>query len=276
MLKYILPIVVILLTGCDSTRSGCSVEELEIVVENKKVSAYASVQANNEIEQYNWRFSDGFEEATVQPWVDHIFTEGGNHSVNLNVGLENGNECTLEKSFVISGTTNLTDTCDIDITGWQVEEAKLKIEIDATGVESYTVYTWDYGDGTTGSGTTFMGEHSYTTAGTYLVKVGYSTFGGCSDLTQKYVTIDEAAFKCQVQFSAAPVVSGKTISLAVNASNVSNNVEYHWDMGDSKPALITSSSQYIYSYTSPGTYVVSVQVVDGACVSTANYTVEIQ
>lgn len=264
------------LVGCDASRSGCSVEDLEVIVESKEAAVYASVKSNTEIEQYNWSFSDGFEEATTDPWVDHIFTESGNHSVELKVDLENGNDCSLETSFVIDEITTVVDSCDIDITSWKIQDNQLSVEVSAVGTKPYTVYNWDFGDGTEWIGNASAAEHLYEKPGTYLVEIGYSTFEGCSDKTQKYITIDSLEVECEIEFLTDPAVNGKTVSLAIISSNVSNNAKYYWDMGDAKPALTTSSSQYIYSYSLPGTYVVTVEVVDGDCSSETSYSVQIQ
>jgi hypothetical protein len=49
--------------------------------------------------QYNWKFSDGFLEASKNPWVSHGVVDTGDFVVELQVDLKHGVSCVLTKTF---------------------------------------------------------------------------------------------------------------------------------------------------------------------------------
>lgn len=121
-------------------------------------------------------------------------------------------------------------------------------------------YTWNFGDGTTGSGKT--ASHTYAAAGTYTVTLSVTDDkGGVSSPVQKSVT----AKLPNVAPTAAFTHSANQLSLSVDASGSSDPdgsiASYKWDFGDGTPG---SGPTATHVYAASGTYAVKLVVTDDA------------
>lgn len=275
--KYILPFFTVVLFSCEG-RGGCEVNDVDVEISNGTVTATAEVEHSDLIEQYNWEFSDGFQAATLVPTIEHSIATPGDHKVYLEAELSNGNFCELEESFHIGIIENSKDSCDIDIVTLDLKGNELAVEVEIQGDENQAVFWWDFGDGNQLNNSTFNSENVYGEIGAFKLKVGYEGGNGCRDSTQRIIYIDSLTAideSCSVDFDVTPIINGKTVSLIVVSKNVSGNQTYTWNMGDSKPGLTTSVSNYIYSYSSPGIYDVEVTMIDGNCTDTEKIQVYI-
>jgi len=105
---------------------------------------------------------------------------------------------TLTASFTY-GCTNLT--CTFDGSG-------------STG--GGTAYSWDFGDGTTGTGATI--SHAFAAAGTYNVKLTVTGQGGLTDSMTKQVTVPPAAQPIAFVAAAHTFGNNPTESVTVPSS----------------------------------------------------------
>lgn len=132
-------------------------------------------------------------------------------------------------------------------------------------------YNWDMGDGTTA--TTQDVTHSYTMAGTYIVRLIVTTDKGC---------IDSAKFTVNV--NASPL-AGFSVNadkqcfknhqfVFTNSSTISSGtMQYLWDFGDSNSS---TGRDVTHSYTLPGTYTVRLTVTsDKGCPDDSVFTVTV-
>ena len=128
---------------------------------------------------------------------------------------------------------------------------------DNLGIASYA---WDFGDGTSATGSS--GSHTYATPGTYTATLTVTDRSGNSDSTTAMVT---------VQDTMAPTARGggdRTVDegqpLFFDASASSDNVgvaTYAWDFGDNASS---SQAAATHVYSTPGTYSASLTVTDAA------------
>jgi len=96
-------------------------------------------------------------------------------------------------------------------------------------------YTWDFGDGNSGSGQTV--SHTFAAVGTYAAKLTISNTSGASpNSVTKAVTVSapplDSSFlsdgaRCVLQFCDA--TTGATVTLTANAAQATT---YSWDFGD--------------------------------------------
>lgn len=242
--------------------------ELNVSVDQGIISVEAEVENSAAVDQYNWEFSDGFQVATLDPYVSHNVITAGNNSVFLEVELNNGNFCELEEDFEVSNVVQSKDSCDLDIVSLELDGNEVEIEVEIPGDEDQASFWWDFGDGNVEMDADESNDNVYGEKGSFIIKIGYEGVTGCKDTTQRIVQIDTLLHEdedCSVEFDVKPIISGKTVSLIVVAENVTGNESYLWEMGDAKPGLTTSASNYIYSYSSPGLYDIEVTLSDGNC-----------
>lgn len=182
-------------------------------------------------EGYEWSFGDGTKASGAL--ASHSYAAPGSYSVRLSIrkaGSGPGclfNVCLAEKietiTVVPSGpvlnpafTTNAA--CETQF-GFEVCKADTGKAVTLTATEADAAYTWDFGDGQTGSGRTV--NHAWASPGSYAVSLTVSK-GGASGTTSK-------AFK----ITGAVVATGKTVVLP-------------W-IAQSRAPLLQSSDLYLHN-----------------------------
>jgi gliding motility-associated-like protein len=129
-------------------------------------------------------------------------------------------------------------------------------------------YLWDFGDGAKADSNNPV--HTYSTGGYYPVKFAVITDIGClSDTVSQNIKIfnpPAAAFSLQ---SAACL--NKAITFTDNSTNSAGGtlVKWYWNFGDNTTIVKTDNNPVEHTYTSTGTYNVSLQVeINSGCKST--------
>jgi len=205
---------------------------------------------------YNWNFGDGSSLSTQNP--SHIFGQSGTYNITLTVTSSAGCDSSLVKqAYVLVYTPPVGD---FSFTPICVAPGNTTFTSSVTGTGPYT-YSWDYGDNTPfGSGST--PSHTYTTAGTYNVKMIVTDAHGCKDTVIKPLSVGAL----NANFNAADTVCLNSNVLFLNTSTAASS--YIWNYGDNTGT--TSGQNGTHTYTTPGTYNVKLQVVDaaGVCVDT--------
>ena len=99
---------------------------------------------------------------------------------------------------------------------------------------SITSYSWEFGDGATGSGPT--ASHPYATPGRYTVKLKVTNDAGQTATVSHSVTVDAPP---KALFSVSPTAVTTGAAVAFNASSSSDDVgtitDYSWSFGDGTP-----------------------------------------
>jgi len=217
-------------------------------------SGYASTSYGFGLTTMEWNFGDGT--AGFGPTVSHTYLFAGTYVVTLTAtdpsGLTNsaattavigggGTALQVDAGGPYAGNVGTALTFSSSIT---VPNAFL-----TTGLQ----YSWTFGDGSSGAGATTV--HVYSSAGTFPVTVTVTGLGS-SAAAQTTATITAG-----LQVSAGISTSGKVgTPLPFNASVVgATNPRFTWTFGDGASA---SGGSVTHSYLAPGSYTVTVTVVD--------------
>jgi len=119
-------------------------------------------------------------------------------------------------------------------------------------------YTWSFGDGSSGSGATVA--HTYTSQGTYTVRLTVRDDEGAEDQTSRTVTISNRPPWANFSFSPTDPVEGAVRFDASASSDPDGTIEgYEWDFGDGSTG---SGIVATHTYTEAGTYMVTLTVTD--------------
>ncbi len=116
-------------------------------------------------------------------------------------------------------------------------------------------YKWEFGDGTISDFSD--NAKTYSTHGTYTVKLTAISNYGYSNTATKTVTVFEAP---KVDYLYDNKCEGKAIPFTNNSTVANGSPVYSWDFGDNKGTSNAASPNYIY--TTPGTYFASLTVTD--------------
>ena len=206
---------------------------------------------------YAWDFGDGYTSTAASP--THSYTAYGSYTVRLIATNSNGCVDTLVRPAYINVSGIGASIVAYATTGCvPVTYTFVQSVYSAVPIASYT---WNFGDGTTGTGGTVV--HTYTIAGSYAVTLSYTTTTGC---TGSVTTSFPAYGPPNASFTASPltVCAGSPVAFT-NTSTNSYITTYQWNFGDGAYSS-TISPNHIYG--SQGTYTVTLIAINGGCLDT--------
>jgi PKD repeat protein len=126
----------------------------------------------------------------------------------------------------------------------------------ASGGTSPYGYSWNFGDGGTGSGS--LVKHTYQSSGTYTVGLTVTDSGGQVAAASKTITVN-ARPSASFTYGPSNPLPLQSITFMASATGGLQPYTYSWDFGDGSTGTGPSAS---HSYTLPGTYTVTLTVTD--------------
>ncbi|MFH1701609.1 MAG: PKD domain-containing protein [Candidatus Zixiibacteriota bacterium] len=197
-----------------------------------------------------WNFGDGTTSTDQQP--SHSYTVGGAFTVSLTVSNACGDDTETKEEFVTVTPAPIADF------NTEVNEGCLGETVYFYNVSQHAdSYLWNFGDGTTSQDVNPM--HTYSAAGVYTISLtAYNICGDDTETKVNYVTVYAGPM---TDFSATPT-SGSA-PMAVNFTDLSTSYltinSWSWNFGDGSSSIHQNP---VHTYTSPGTYTVSLTVTD--------------
>jgi len=185
---------------------------------------------------YTWDFGDG---SSGQGQYDyHVYSNNGTYNVCLYAYDQNGMICdTVCQNVYVSECNNTGGGCQTDFT-YTMGQSPCEYYFTATGASTYT---WDFGDGNTGSGQNV--NNTYSNDGMYYVLLmGYDSNGILCDSISQYLTIQGCGGNtpCQAGYQFSIDSSCTYTFYGYGASS------YEWLIGD-----ISFTGDIISLYISP-------------------------
>ena len=216
-----------------------------------------STVTGQHLSEYNWDFGDG--STGTGETVSHTYAAAGTYTVTHSVATGGGcsDDVTQTVTVVAAPAASFTAT-----TVCQGEATQFT---STTTGEQITGFSWNFGDGQTGSGETT--SHTYATAGTFQVTLTAEGSGGtCAGTSTQSVT---------VYATPAPVATANPASVQyAEASTITvnpgaeGNFTYHWEPADmvlNPDSQTTQTVELIESQL----YTVTVTNTQGGCTTTA-------
>jgi len=124
-------------------------------------------------------------------------------------------------------------------------------------------YSWTFGDGSSGSGRTV--EHEYRAAGTFVVTLTVVDDRGQSTSLSENLTVAAGTLPTPIfTFSPTQPRTSRDIFYTAEASRAGNGrriISYDWNFGSGR---VGTGATIAKRYDTPGTYVVTLTVVDDA------------
>ncbi|WP_025742139.1 PKD domain-containing protein [Aquimarina pacifica] len=210
---------------------------------------------------YSWDFGDGTTSTLANP--THIFTEAASYAVTLT--LSDGTNSSISSIVTITVEEEEINLAPLAILTSSSTSGEAPFAIDFDSSESSDpngdalVYTWDFGDGTTGGGSSV--SHTFG-AGTFQVVLTVSD-GSLFDTASIEIFVTEplpevtAVIAADTNIGIAPA----TINFdgTDSTSEQGEIIEYLWDFGDD---TMGTGSVIAHEYTEAGTYIVTLTVTN--------------
>ncbi len=235
-----------------------------------------------DVAAWAWDFGDDNTSTEANP--THSFSSYGEYEVCLTTVAVDG--CTSTVCHLVI----LYDPADCLAHFWHSALPADSIELDSIiidpGFGGLTVtlfdcslgnpdsWTWDFGDGNTGTGPQL--DHTYAEEGTYTICLTISNEAGCDDTTCQdiYVAEGDGWNQCYAQFEAYATDATATsagYNYVFENWSPDNTIASTWDFGDGA----TSDEQSpTYTYTEDGIYTVCLTIVTtDQCVNTMCYDI---
>jgi PKD repeat protein len=218
---------------------------------------------------WSWDFGDGGSSTDEDP--SHTYTADGNYTVSLTASNAVGSDTATEDNYITVGSAPVASFTATPTSGM----APLTVQFTDTSSGSPTSWSWDFGDG--GSSTVQNPAYTYTSPGTYSVNLTVTGPGG-SNTTTEESSISVTAAPSTLALTPLPVVTPQesvpvasfidepifgTAPLLVQFTDLSSGspTSWRWDFGDGESSTEQNPQ---HTYTSPGTYIVSLTATNAA------------
>lgn len=206
-----------------------------------------------------WDFGDGTGSTLVSPVK--TYTTPGTYTIKL---VNNFGACrdSVTQSITVHPNPLADFTADIT-SGCQVPLA-VTFNTNTPG----SSFTWDFGDGT--GSTQEDPVHTYTSAGTYTVRLIVTNSSGCSDTLVRTnyiaITLPDATVAGLPRSGCIPL----TVSPIPTVTSTEPITGYSWNFGDGGTS---TSATPVYTYTTAGTFTVTLTITTASgCTRTITLT----
>lgn len=218
-----------------------------------KVDASASSDSDGTVVAWHWDFGDGRQASGAQ--AEHEYDASGSFLIRLEVEDDDGARSDRTKQVEVKGGNLEPDAafsfeCEADL-----------CRFDASGSSDtdgrITAWSWQFGDGTKGSGETI--EHRYSSSGTFTVRLDVTDDAGAADDKVRLVKVEIPADEPVAEFSVS--CEGLNCTLDAGSSTASDGsiARYDWSFGDGTTA---SGGAVSHEYGEEGLYTVTLKVTD--------------
>ena len=213
---------------------------------------------------FAWDFGDGNTASGMMP--THTYSAADNYTVELVVDDGNGGSASSVTSAAISAPpANIAPVADPG--GPYSGEPGQMITFDGSGSADpngdVLAYSWDFGDGSTGSGVS--PTHAYTTAANYTVTLTVSDGQLETSVTTTAEIAVPPANRAPVADPGGPYSGETGVEIRFDGSASSDpdgdSLTYAWDFGDGSTG---AGASLTHTYAAAGAYEVSLVVNDGA------------
>ena len=214
---------------------------------------------------FAWDFGDG--QTATGVVVTHRYLRGGTFTITMTATND------ARQTSTASRTINVSTTLPPTAANFNFSPTQPAINQDVVftvsgapvpggpglplpGAPVGATYTWDFGDGTTGTGSTTT--HRYTRGGTFAISLRVTSEAGLTAITTRQITISTTlpAGSANFVFSPTDPHTGDNVFFNASSSTITDG-SYTWDFGDGTRG---SGVNPIHSYGQARTYTVSMTV----------------
>ncbi len=205
---------------------------------------------------YAWSWGDG--ETSTGASASHTWATEGSYTVTLTVTDDDGGTVSTSQTMVIANVAPVIGS--ISATSPLAEGETATFTGTATDVAGDTLtYTWDYGDGTTGTGDS--STHAYADNGSYTVTLTVTDDSGATDVSTTTLTVSNA--DPVIGSGSWPTTGAEDIAVdfvgVATDAGTTDTLTYTWNWGDGTTSTGATAS---HTWAEDGAYTVTLTVTD--------------
>jgi len=207
-----------------------------------------SVITTGSLTQHSWNFGDGGTATTLN--ATRSYSTPGTYTVKLVSTSNNGCKDSITQQLVVNPMPSTAFS--INSAGQCLSGNSFTFtnnSVITTG--SLTQHSWNFGDG--GTATTLNATRSYSTPGTYTVKLVSTSNNGCKDSTTRSVIVHPMPLSIFSANTAIQCLTGNTFQFTNNSMISSGTLSSNWNFGNGATSTLQSPT---HSYAAVGSYTV--------------------
>ncbi|XP_072514001.1 LOW QUALITY PROTEIN: polycystin-1 [Salminus brasiliensis] len=231
----------------------------------------ATLEAGNNV---SWTFAmgDGTVQTGAEPRVEHRYIKDGNYTVNVTAS-----NAISSKWVTVHVQVFVLQVLWLEPAGCVQEKNNINFHAYVSGNASAHQYVWSFGDGTaneTHNGSPSI-THSYDRSGNYHLSLLMSSSANKANFFN-WICVQPAISNVTLEPSRRHIRLGEKSQFTVTALP-DFEYTYLWDFGisDSK-GPIQGSDTVVFTYKSPGLYLVTVTVLNNISYSNCTVQIEVQ
>ncbi|MCB9234831.1 MAG: PKD domain-containing protein [Bacteroidia bacterium] len=260
--KFTSLLCLVLLFSAGSLFAQCSVTYTYSVSGNTVNFTSFPVNASNLY--YNWNFGDG--QYGYNPNPTHAYAANGYYGVCLTIH-DSVSNCYASYCDTIQ-ITGATGGCVANFNVYHYFNGSTINHVFTNwSTGNYTNRYWDFGDGSTGTGSGYI--HTYPGAGTYTACLTIWNSTTCADTICQQVVVPGVPASCNAQFTWSGTSLGKNFT---NTSASGPVTSILWDFGDGGTGIGNSVS---HNFPAAGSYNVCMILNTSNCSDTICHTVNV-
>ena len=212
---------------------------------------------------YMWNFGDGSSSSSTGP--SHPFALSGYYNITLSATNSTGCISSLTKTAYIHVFT----PASVDFAGSPAYICNPPGNVTFTSTVSGTgpfSYNWSFGNG--GSSFLLNPTTTYTSTGAYTVKLVITDGNGCKDSVLKPSYINVGSINAAFSGPSTACINTPVIFTNTSSAHISSS----WNFGDGGTS---TSDGGTHTYTTAGTYTVTLIISNGPCLDTITHTITI-
>lgn len=238
---------------------------------NTPIIVEATLEAGNNV---SWSFSmgDGTVLVRAEPWVEHTYVKDGNYTVNVTA-----TNAVSSKWESIHVQVFVLQVLWLEPAGCVQEKTEINFHACVSGNASSHQYMWSFGDGSANE--TLYGTptitHTYHGSGNYHLSLLMASSVNKANFFN-WICVQPKIFNVTLEPSGRFIRLGEESSFTVTALPAFDYI-YQWDfgIGDSE-SPITGGDRMVFTYKSPGLYLITVTVLNNISSSISTVEIEVQ
>jgi PKD repeat protein len=201
------------------------------------------------IDIYAWDFGDGTTSQEASP--THVYSEPGTYVATLTVTGPGGSDsATSANAIEVTHPAPIASFTESRTSG----TAPLTVSFTSTTAGAVDVCTWDFDSGMTATGC--QAVQTFSTIGTFSVMLTVAGPGGIDSVTKSDLIVTNGPPPV-ANFTSDTTAGEAALSVSFSSLSTGDISAYHWDFGDGTTSAEVNPA---HSYTTPGTYDVSLTV----------------